>query len=207
MPTEIFSGLYHWTAVHPNIGSQVSSYYVAPARAVIDPIEPEEGWDSLPGPVEAILLTSGHHTRGSAELAGRLRIPIRTSPEAAQRLGDDLAVEVHAPETEVAPGITSLHIGAISSDEGAFHIAVGPGAIAFADGLIHTGAELGFVPDQLIGDEPERVKRELAHAFRLLVDEREFDHLLFAHGEPVVGDGRAALGVFADAAPLGDRAA
>lgn len=197
--------MYHWTAVHPSIGSRVSSYYVAPARAVIDPLEPEEGWDSLPGPVEVILLTSGHHTRGSAELAARLRIPIRVSPEAAQRLRDDLAIEVQLPETEVAPGITSLHIGAISADEGAFHIAVGPGAIAFADGLIHTGAELSFVPDQLIGDEPERVKRELAQAFRQLVAEWEFEDLLFAHGEPVVGDGRAALGAFADGV-LGDRA-
>jgi len=206
MPTEIDSGLYHWTAVHPNIGARVSSYYVAPARAVIDPLEPEEGWASLPGPVEVILLTSGHHTRGSAELAARLGIPIRTSSEAAQRLGDDLAVEAHGPETEVAPGITSLYIGAISADEGALHIAVGSGAIAFADGLIHTRAKLGFVPDQLIGDEPERVKRELAEAFRRLIAERKFDHLLFAHGEPVVGDGRAALAAFADAV-LGERAA
>lgn len=71
---------------------------------------------------------------------------------------------------------------------------------------MHSGAEPGFVPDQLIGDEPERVKRELAQAFRTLIDDREFDHLLFAHGEPVIGGGRDALGAFADAV-LADRSA
>jgi hypothetical protein len=197
MPRELIDGLFHWTAVHPNIGSRVSSYYVAPARAVIDPIEPEDGWDALPGPVEVILLTSGHHTRGAAELAGRLEISVRTSQPAADRIGGALAVEVDAPGTEVAPGITSLHIGALSADEGAYHVALDAGAVAFADGVVHTGSELAFVPDGLIGEEPERVKAELATAFEALLSDKAFDHLLFAHGQPVVGGGRLALSEFA----------
>jgi hypothetical protein len=197
MPRELVDGLFHWTAVHPNIGSRVSSYYVAPARAVIDPIEPEKGWDALPGAVEVILLTSGHHTRGASELADRLGIPIRTSQPAADRIDRALAVEVDAPGTEVAPGITSLHLGGISPDEGAYHIALDAGAVAFADGVVHTGSELAFVPDGLIGDEPERVKAELATAFQALLADQAFDHLLFAHGEPVVGGGRSALSDFA----------
>jgi hypothetical protein len=196
MPRELIDGLFHWTAIHPNIGSRVSSYYVAPARAVIDPIEPEKGWDALPGAVEVILLTSGHHTRGASELADRLGIPIRTSQPAADRIDRALAVEVDAPGTEVAPGITSLHLGGISPDEGAYHIALDAGAVAFADGVVHTGSELAFVPDGLIGDEPERVKAELATAFQALLADQAFDHLLFAHGEPVVGGGRSALSDF-----------
>jgi hypothetical protein len=197
MPRELVDGLFHWTAVHPNIGSRVSSYYAAPARAVIDPIEPEEGWDGLPGPVEVILLTSGHHTRGAAELAGRLEIPVRTSQPAADRIEGALPVEVDAPGTEVAPGITSLHIGGLSADEGAYHLALDAGAVAFADGVVHTGSELGFVPDELIGEEPERVKAELATAFQALLADKTFDHLLFAHGEPLIGGGRRALSDFA----------
>ncbi|HET9103701.1 MAG TPA: hypothetical protein VFN55_10140 [Solirubrobacteraceae bacterium] len=198
MPTELIDGLYHWTAVHPHIRSRVSSYYVAPARAVIDPIEPEEGWDALPGPVDVILLTSGNHNRGAAALAERTGAPIRTSRAGAERLGDSLTVEVDPPGTEVAPGITSLHLGGISPDEGAYHVAIGPGAVAFADGVIHTGSELDFVPDHLIGDEPERVKSELGQAFRALLEDRLFDILLFAHGEPVTEGGHQALSAFAD---------
>ena len=193
MPRELVDGLFHWTAVHPNLGSRVSSHYIVPARAVIDPIEPEEGWGALPGPVEVILLTSGHHTRGAAELADRLAIAIRTSQPAADRLGDALAVEVDPPGTEVAPGITSLHLGGLSADEGAYHVAIDAGAVAFADGVVHTGSELAFVPDGLIGDEPERVKAELATALQALLSDKAFDHLLFAHGEPVMGGGRSAL--------------
>ena len=198
MPTEIIDGLYHWTAVHPHIHSRVSSYYVDSARAAIDPIEPEEGWDALPGPVEVILLTSGNHNRGAAELAARSGAPIRTSQAGADRLGDSLAVEVDPPGTEVAPGVTSLHLGGISPDEGAYHVAVGPGAVAFADGVIHTGAGLDFVADGLIGDEPERVKTELAQAFRALLEDQRFDVLLFAHGEPITADGRAELSALTD---------
>ena len=204
MPRELIDGLFHWTAVHPNIGSRVSSDYVAPALAVIDPIEPEGGWDALPGPVDVILLTSGHHTRGAAELAGRLGIPIRTSQPAADRIGGTLDVEIDAPGTEVAPGITSLHLGGISPDEGAYHVALDAGAVAFADGVVHTGHELAFVPDRLIGDEPERVKVDLATAFEALLSDKAFDHLLFAHGEPVIGGGRSALANFA-ARTLGDQ--
>lgn len=195
--TELMPGLHHWTALHPGIGSRVSSYYVAPAAAVIDPIEPEDGWDALPGRPEVILLSTGLHDRGAGELAERLGIPIRTSAEAARRLGDALPVEVDAVGTEVAPGITSIHIGALCPDEGAFHVAVGDGAISFADGLVGFGGKLGFVPDFLIGDDAPAIKRRLAQAFAALPDEYAFDHLLLAHGEPVIGGGREALSAFA----------
>jgi hypothetical protein len=41
-------------------------------------------------------------------------------------------------------------------------------------------------------DEPEKTKERLLNAYRGLL-ERDFDSLLFAHGEPLVGGGRAAL--------------
>jgi hypothetical protein len=50
-----------------------------------------------------------------------------------------------------------------------------------------------------MGDDPEAVKRGLRDAFAELL-ERDFDHLLFAHGTPVVGGGKAALEAFLDRA-------
>lgn len=58
--------------------------------------------------------------------------------------------------------------------------------------IIRSGDELGFVPDPLLGDNPEAVKRGLRAVFRRHL-ERDFDHLLFAHGQPWIGGAKAAL--------------
>ena len=42
---EIIPGVWHWTAFHEGIGSDVSSYYVERAAALIDPmLPPDEAW-------------------------------------------------------------------------------------------------------------------------------------------------------------------
>ena len=40
---EIAPGLWHWTARHPRIRSDVSSYYLAGPRILIDPLLPSAG--------------------------------------------------------------------------------------------------------------------------------------------------------------------
>lgn len=51
---------------------------------------------------------------------------------------------------------------------------------------------LAFVSDTALGDKAPKIKAGLEQAFegRLL---RDFENLLFSHGEPLVGDGKAAL--------------
>ena len=192
---EIFPGVFHWSAFHEPIRTMVSSYYVQPAGIVIDPKLPEGGLDALPGAPQQVVLTSGHHSRDAARFAEHFGIPILVSREGAEHLGGSLEVEIFGPHDEVAPGVTAIHIGKLSEDEGALHIAVGEGAIAFADGLIRYGGALGFVPDRLIGEHPERVKDGLKDSFRGLLT-RDFDHLLFAHGDPLAGGGKEALRKF-----------
>ncbi len=198
---EILPGVFHWSVFHEPIRTDVSSYYVQPAGIVIDPKIPDEGIESLPSAPQQVVLTSGHHDRDAAVFAETFGIPIRVSRGAAERLGGRLEVEVYGNHDELAPGVTAIHIGKLSDDEGALHIAVGDGAIAFADGLIRYGGALGFVPDQLIGEHPGTVKEGLKDAFRGLLT-RDFDHLLFAHGEPLVGGGKEALRKFAQS-PVG----
>jgi hypothetical protein len=198
---EIFPGVFHWTTFHEPINARVSSYYVQPAGIVIDPKIPEDGFESLPGQPQQVVLTIGLHHRDAPRFAEQFGIPIRASREAAERLGGRLEVEGFTDGDEVAPGVRAVHIGKLADDESALHIAVGEGAIAFADGLIRYGGALGFVPDELIGDDPNGVKRGLKDAFRGLLI-RDFDHLLFAHGEPLVGGGKAALREFVES-PVG----
>ena len=41
---EVLPGVWHWTAEHPNIHTQVSSHWVPASRALIDPLlPPDEG--------------------------------------------------------------------------------------------------------------------------------------------------------------------
>ena len=56
--------------------------------------------------------------------------------------------------------------------------------------------ELRFFSDDLLGDDPETVKDGLRAGLRRLL-ERDFRHVLFAHGDPIVGDGRERLERFA----------
>jgi hypothetical protein len=198
---EIFPGVFHWTTYHEPIRARVSSYYVEPAGIVIDPKVPEEGLDALPGRPQQVVLTIGLHHRDAPRFAEHFGIPTRASREAAERLKGRLEVEEFTEGDEVAPGVTAIHIGKIADDEEALHIAVGEGAIAFADGLIRYGGTLGFVPDNLIGEGPTEVKQGLKDAFRGLLT-RDFDHLLFAHGDPLIGGGKAALREFVES-PVG----
>ncbi len=192
---EIFPGVFHWSTFHQPINTRVSSYYVQPAGVVIDPKVPDEGLEAFPDQPRAVLLTSGHHHRDAERLADAFGIPIRASREAADYLGGRLSVEVFGDGDQVAPGITAIHVDVLSDDEGAFHIAVADGAIAFADGVIRYGGALGFVPDELIGEHPEQIKAGLKQAFKGLLD-RDFENLLFAHGDPLVGGGKQALREF-----------
>ena len=52
---------------------------------------------------------------------------------------------------------------------------------------------MGFVPDGLLGDDPEQVRADITAAVSGLLETQEFAHVLFAHGDPVVGGGRDAL--------------
>ena len=100
---------------------------------------------------------------------------------------------------ELPGGAVAHEVGAITPEATALWFAA-EGALAFADGLVRMPPDgsLGFVPDELLGDDPAGVKHGLRVAFeRLALLSPE--HLLLAHGLPVVGNGRRALEVFANA--------
>ena len=85
----------------------------------------------------------------------------------------------------------------VGIDQGGLTIATGQQIILDATSSTDpSGGPLSFVPDFLMGDDPSTVQDELRAALRGLLD-LDFDHLLFAHGEPLIGDGKAALRDFA----------
>jgi hypothetical protein len=191
---EVLPGLHHWTRVHPRIRAVVSSYYVEPAGVLIDPLVPREGleWFEARRPAQ-VVMTIRHHLRDGERFAAAFGCSLRCHVQGLHEFADGPDVQGFDFGDELAPGVTALAVDAISPDETALHLDYGDGAIVFGDGLTRPGGgALRFVPDFLIGDDPERVKSELASAFAALL-ELEFDTLLFAHGDPLVSGGKQAL--------------
>jgi hypothetical protein len=196
---EIAEGIVHWTAKHPNIGQRVSSYLVVPAATLVDPLLPDEGLDGIEQVVrpEHVVLTNRHHIRDIEAIVEAFGCDVHVHEKGTGTFSD-LAVtpSTFAFGDEIVPGITALKVGVLTPEETALRIDAGEGALAFADAFINEDGRIGFFPDELLGEDPEAVRRGLRAAAARLLDER-FAHLLFAHGEPIVGDGPEALQVVA----------
>lgn len=196
---EVLPGVYHWTAIHPRIRLPVDSHYIEPARVALDPMVPREGLEwfeehEAPG---QIVLTNRHHLRHSERFAHAFGCPIRCTEVGLHEFEGGPTVEGFAFGEELAPGITAHELDAICPDDTALHIqTAGGGALAFADGLARPrGGGLAFVPGFLMGDDPAAVRAALRESLRRLLD-LDFDSLLFAHGEPLIGGGKSALREF-----------
>jgi hypothetical protein len=197
---ELAPGLWHWTAIHPHIGKEVSSYYLAEERVALDPLLPTEGLEWFADrPPEHIVLTNRHHERDSFKLHEEFGTEVHCISNGVYEL------ERHGPVTpfefgdELPGGIVVHEVGAICPDETALHIPAHR-ALACADGVVRwDGAEgLTFVPDSLM-DDPPQTRAALAEAYRSLLD-LDFDLLLLAHGAPVERGAQAQLAAFIDAA-------
>lgn len=198
---ELLPGVHHWTAMHPRIRLPVDSYFIEPAGVVLDPMVPREGlaWFEHGRRPAQVVLSNRHHLRDGPRFADAFGCPIRCSAPGLHAFAGGPGVEGFAFGNEVAPGITAHELGAICPDDTALHIRTpGGGALAFADGLTRPrGGGLRFVPSFLMGDDAAAVRAALRERLRPLL-ELDFDHLLFAHGDPLIGGGRTALRRFLD---------
>ena len=184
---EIAPGLWHWTARRETIGKEVSSYYLAEERVVIDPMRPPERPDWF-RPEHAIL-TCRHHSR-DAWLLGLAPWVVEQGAHELEGRGE---FRTYAWGDELPGGIVACEVDSLSPDETALHLPAHR-ALAVGDGIVRwEGVEgLTFVPDFLM-DDPEETRGGLRAAYGRLLDELEFDHLLLAHGDPVVGDAQEQL--------------
>jgi glyoxylase-like metal-dependent hydrolase (beta-lactamase superfamily II) len=193
---ELSPGLWHWTARHEHIGVDVSSYYLERERVVIDPMLPPEGlaWFEEHGAPEHVLLSNRHHDRHSWELREAFGSTVHCVRNGLYELEGRGPAEPFDFGDELPGGAIAYEVDAICPDETALHIPARR-ALACADGVVHYGGSLGFVPDRFM-DEPEQTKQGLREAYARLLD-LDFDVLLLAHGTPVVGGARDALSAFA----------
>lgn len=191
---EVSPGVLHWQARHPSIGIDVSSYLLTHTGTALDPILPQGEDPSWIGrPVERAVLTVRHHLRSAPDLG----VPVLAHRSGLHEFeGTTLEVTPFDAGDELAPGVRVLPFGRICPDDTALHVAVGPGALAFGDGVLNYG-EIGHPPDRYLGDDPEQVKADIVEGLLPLLDE-DFDVLLFAHGEPVASGGKELLRAFVE---------
>jgi glyoxylase-like metal-dependent hydrolase (beta-lactamase superfamily II) len=195
---EILPGVFHWTKKHPHIGVEVNCHYLLAERVLIDPMEPEEGldWFRDHGAPEQILLSNRHHYRDSGTFVDAFGCTVHASRPGMHEFSADQPVQPFDFGDDLPGGVKAYEAGAISPDDTALHIPA-HSALSVADGVINYGG-LGFVPEQYIGDDAEGVKRAIRESYARLVAELEFDNLLLAHGDPIVGGAREALREFAE---------
>jgi len=195
---EILPGIFHWTQAHPRIKIEVSSYYLLPERALIDPLIPDEGLEWFADhPPENIYMSIRHHYRHCGEFRERFGSRVWCVESGLHEFTHGEAVEpFHFGDT--LPGeVRAVEIGSICPDEGAFYIGREGGCAVLADGCIRLNdGPLQFVPDAMLGGDPAAVKTGLRAAYSRLLGDFDFAHLLLTHGGPVIGDGRAQLESF-----------
>jgi hypothetical protein len=196
---EILPGIYHWTTFHEGIQEDVHSYYItaiAPA-VLIDPRVPSEGlgwFEGHPLP-QHIYLTNRHHYRHSDQFAKAFGATVWCHQKGLHEFTKGQEVKPFQHGDVLPGGVLALAVGVLCPEETALYLPCVGGILAIGDAIIRPNEHLDFVPNPLLGDNPQAVKDGLRQVFRRHL-EREFDHLLFAHGAPWIGGAKAALRQF-----------
>ena len=191
---EIAPGIRHWTAPHPNLGVEVSSYWLPGLRVLLDPLAVPDEVDG----VEEIVLSNRHHKRDGFDAAERFGAPVRVPRVGLHEFAEDDPVEPYDFGEPFAGGaITAYQVTRYWPDDGALHIP-SASALAIADTVVNYDG-IRFVPDNLMGDDPEAEKHDIKQTLARVAEELEFEHLLLAHGAPIPGEGRERLREFASA--------
>jgi hypothetical protein len=188
---EITPGIRHWTAVHPNLGMKVSSYWLPDLRVLLDPL-------AVPAEVEGIdeiVLSNRHHKRDAFAARERFGAVLRVPRAGLHEFDEGDPLEPY-DFGEPLPGgkITPYRVTELWPDDSVLHIP-SLSALAIADTVVSYRRRLAFVPDRFM-DDPPAEKRGIVEGLSRLTDELDFEHVLFAHGPPIAGDGRAQLRAF-----------
>jgi hypothetical protein len=204
MIEEIVPGIVQWDAFRETIGRKVHSTFVLSSGTLIDPMEPDGdgGLDAVAelATPRRIVLSNRLHYRDSARYAKRFGCPVLCHEAGLSHFADDRPVQGFSFDEQLADDVRALELGSICAEETTLLLDVLGGALAFGDGLTRDEAgSLTFMPDQLLGEDPEDVRAGLIRSLRKTLDEVDFDTLLFAHAEPVPSGGRALLEDFLEA--------
>jgi glyoxylase-like metal-dependent hydrolase (beta-lactamase superfamily II) len=198
----IAPGVWRWTGYHEEWKENVGCVYYETADSVvlIDPLVPPEDtkrfWDALDrdvanaGSQVHVLVSVFWHTRSTAQMVerygARVWAPKRGKQAIARRAGT--VTDPYGPQ-DALPGSIEAYRTARAA-EVVFWLPE-HGAVVPGDALLGDGAGgIRLCPQSWL---PEgRTQADLADSLRPLLD-LPVRRILLSHGEPVLGDGRAAL--------------
>jgi hypothetical protein len=180
---EILPGVVHYHARHPNLGADVSCYWLAEERVLVNPLRPP---GPLGGEPVAVVLTNRHHLRD----AGLFGVPV-LAPRSG--LGDlPEGIEGFDDGDELPGGLRAHGVLPEWPDEFAIEIPR-VRALALADGIIGADGTLVLLPASWLGDEAEEEHAHLRRGYARVVETIDFDAALPAHGDPVTSGAREAI--------------
>lgn len=200
---EILPGVWYWTTTHENWGIPIQSCFFPDlgGGVLIDPRIPEEGldWFRERGEPAHAILTNRHHYRHSGKFREAFGTTIHCHSAGMHEFTRGEEVEPYEHGAALAGGVQALEVGVLCPEETALLVPVEGGVLALGDSVIVRGVELDFVSDEHMGDDPPGIKRGLKASLARHLG-RDFRHFVFAHGDPITGDGKERLRAFVEGA-------
>jgi hypothetical protein len=188
---EVVPGVYNWHVRDERIGARSDAYAVVDrdgAVVLIDPLPIDEKLLRPLGTLTAIVLTAGNHQRSAWRFRKLFHIPV-WAPVDAHGLEDE-PDNFYTSGDSLPAGLSALHTPGPAEVMYTLWLQQHPRGIVFiSDLLTHEG--LGrpeFVPGEY-QDDPQRTRVSVQR----VLDRLPVDTVCFAHGEPIVGAGKAAL--------------
>ena len=210
---ELTSGIYRWTAPHPEWrpahpwGHEVASYAIeAPgATVLVDPLVPVDGpnelWTSLDrlvtdrGEPLAVMITIHYHVRSAAAMLGRYdnRLPVTIWAHRAveKRLPRGTRLESIEPGAPLPAGAQAFAIGSPRRQEQPLYFPSHK-ALAFGDSLVGVDGAIR-VWESVRGERRERWYRDRFLPTLEPLLQLDVEHVLPTHGPAVIGGGAQAL--------------
>lgn len=188
--TQTAPGFYSWSFFNPEVKTGCSSHVFVHDQSLvlIDPNILPEGVEAdlkkIGTPV-AILLTNGNHSRAALQLKKQLTVPIGAGANAVDEL--HFIPEIIVDSLVQLHGLKPVPLHGGGAGEFAFYSEKSK-TVVVGDALINPeNSEFALLPEKYCTDA-KLLKASLAKLLTL-----DFDHLLMAHGSPILGSARAQL--------------
>jgi hypothetical protein len=202
VPAPIDTGIWRWTARHPEwhpgeFGAEVACFAVAAEgiTLLVDPLLPGgvedaetiAGLDELVDGDVAIVISVPYHTRSAEPLAERYGATIYGHAAVRKRLSSSERFWPVTPESDDLPAGVRFHpVGKPRRHEMPIWLP-SHAALVFGDTLVADGGKL-----HVWDDRPDFVREKLAPTLAPLVD-LGAERVLVTHGQPILTDGAAEL--------------
>ena len=185
-------GLFTWQAYDGSVKADLCSSAVATTAGLvlIDPIQlaPAPLAElTCHGSITGIVVTNENHERAAAEFVATSHAPVFMHEILQDRIG--LPNLVRVPDNSaISAGLTAVHVDGAPAGEIALIYTENGGTLVVGDALINFEPyRFTFLPAKYCTDS-KVMRRSLAK----LLDYR-FERILFAHGTPIIRDGRGRL--------------